>query len=109
MGMLKKIKIAFSLIILTVLASGGLLLFANYAANSIPSSSNITTHTYRIVATYPHDPSAFTEGLAFANGFLYEGTGLYGQSSLKVLRVDSVSSFSLSPKVGTSGIGFTSV
>lgn len=89
MGMLKKIKIAFSLIILTVLASGGLLLFANYAANSIPSSSNITTYTYRIVATYPHDPSAFTEGLAFANGFLYEGTGLYGQSSLRQVALEN--------------------
>ena len=38
---------------------------------------------YRIVNTYPHDPRAFTQGLVFADGVLYEGTGLRGQSSLK--------------------------
>ena len=38
---------------------------------------------YRIVNTYPHDPSAFTQGLVFADGVLYEGTGLRGQSSLR--------------------------
>lgn len=35
---------------------------------------------------YPHDPDAFTEGLAFDEGILYEGTGLYGRSALR--RVD---------------------
>ena len=38
---------------------------------------------YRIVNTYPHDPGAFTQGLGFADGVLYEGTGLRGQSSLR--------------------------
>jgi len=38
---------------------------------------------YRIVNTYPHDPRAFTQGLVFADGILYEGTGLRGQSSLR--------------------------
>jgi glutamine cyclotransferase len=38
---------------------------------------------YRIVNTYPHDPRAFTQGLVFADGALYEGTGLRGQSSLR--------------------------
>jgi len=40
-------------------------------------------YTCRIVNTYPHDPGAFTQGLVFHNGFLYEGTGQYGQSSLR--------------------------
>jgi glutamine cyclotransferase len=39
--------------------------------------------TYRIVNTYPHDLSAFTQGLVFADDFLYEGTGLRGHSSLR--------------------------
>lgn len=39
-----------------------------------------------IVAAYPHDPAAFTQGLAIADGMLYEGTGQYGGSSLR--RVD---------------------
>ena len=40
-------------------------------------------YTYRIVRTYPHDPGAFTQGLVFENGALFEGTGLYGRSSLR--------------------------
>jgi len=38
---------------------------------------------YEIVATYDHDPQAFTQGFCFADGMLYEGTGLYGQSTLR--------------------------
>ena len=34
----------------------------------------------RIIKTYPHDPHAFTQGLVFENGYLYEGTGRYGKS-----------------------------
>jgi len=43
-------------------------------------------YTVRIVRTYPHDPAAFTEGLVYTDGIFYEGTGLYGRSSLR--RVD---------------------
>ena len=39
-----------------------------------------------VVNSYPHDPGAFTQGLFFADGFLYEGTGRHGQSSLR--RID---------------------
>ncbi len=50
-----------------------------------PASSSAVTPFYlaRVVNTYPHDPSAFTEGLVFQDGFLYEGTGLYGRSALR--------------------------
>ncbi|GAB4338943.1 MAG: glutaminyl-peptide cyclotransferase [Desulfobulbaceae bacterium] len=41
---------------------------------------------YRVVASYPHDPDAFTQGLVISEGVLYEGTGLNGRSSLR--RVD---------------------
>ena len=41
---------------------------------------------YKIVATFPHDPTAFTQGLVFADGELYESTGLNGESTLR--RVD---------------------
>lgn len=41
---------------------------------------------YRIVNRYPHDPNGFTQGLVFVDGFLFEGTGLRGRSSLR--RVD---------------------
>lgn len=42
-----------------------------------------TTYSYQIVNTYPHDPEAFTQGLIYHQGSLYEGTGLYGYSSLR--------------------------
>ena len=44
------------------------------------------TFGYRVVGAYPHDSKAFTQGLLWDRGELLEGTGLYGQSSLR--RVD---------------------
>jgi glutamine cyclotransferase len=41
------------------------------------------TYGYRIVNRYPHDPNGFTQGLVFVDGFLFEGTGLRGRSSLR--------------------------
>lgn len=46
-------------------------------------SQVIPRYTYKIVTTYPHDRNAFTQGLVFHDGFLYESTGLYGHSSLR--------------------------
>jgi glutamine cyclotransferase len=39
---------------------------------------------YKVVATYPHSTSSYTEGFFYLNGFFYEGTGLQGQSQLLV-------------------------
>ena len=39
--------------------------------------------TLRYVATLPHDRSAFTQGLLWSDGYLYESTGQYGQSTLR--------------------------
>ena len=41
------------------------------------------TYGYRIVNTYPHDPRAFTQGLFYLNGNLYESTGQVGQSTIR--------------------------
>jgi glutamine cyclotransferase len=38
---------------------------------------------YDVIKVYPHDENAFTQGLVIENGVLYEGTGLYGNSSLR--------------------------
>jgi glutamine cyclotransferase len=40
--------------------------------------------TYQVVHTYPHDSQAFTQGLIFLDGHLYESTGLNGHSSLRM-------------------------
>ena len=44
---------------------------------------------YRIVDAYPHDPAAFTQGLVFHDGALYEGTGQYGASSLREVELET--------------------
>jgi glutamine cyclotransferase len=44
--------------------------------------------SYKVVHTYPHDRGAFTQGLVFYQGFLYEGTGLEGHSGIR--KVDLV-------------------
>jgi len=49
----------------------------------------IPVFRYEIVNRYPHDSNAFTQGLAFYDGFLYEGTGLQGRSSLRKVELES--------------------
>jgi len=44
---------------------------------------------YRIVHTYPHDRSAFTQGLEYRGGFLYEGTGLNGHSGIRKVELET--------------------
>lgn len=46
-------------------------------------------YTYRIVNTYPHDSLAYTQGLIFKDGFLYESTGRNGESSLRKVRLET--------------------
>ena len=53
-----------------------------YAAEAA-ATDRTPVYTYRIVRTYPHDRAAFTQGLIYADGALYEGTGQIGQSSLR--------------------------
>lgn len=52
-----------------------------------------TSHTplfdYKVVNTFPHDNQAFTQGLAFEKGVLYEGTGLYGKSELTMRKLQN--------------------
>jgi glutamine cyclotransferase len=45
--------------------------------------------TYQVVHTYPHDRHAYTQGLFFLDGHLYESTGLNGQSSLREEELES--------------------
>ena len=49
---------------------------SNSGSNASPKTTEkVAEYTYEIVKTYNHDTSAFTQGLVFYNGFLYEGTG----------------------------------
>ena len=44
-------------------------------------------YTYKIQHSYPHDPQAFTQGLIYLDGYLYESTGLNGRSSLRMVEL----------------------
>jgi glutamine cyclotransferase len=46
-------------------------------------------YSYEIVNIYPHDAKAFTEGLVFNDGVLYEGTGLCGASTLRKVELET--------------------
>ncbi|VAW75363.1 Glutamine cyclotransferase [hydrothermal vent metagenome] len=47
------------------------------------------THHFDIIARYPHDQDAFTQGLVMYRGELYESTGLRGRSSVRRLDLES--------------------
>jgi glutamine cyclotransferase len=55
----------------------------------LQASPKTPVYTYRIINTYPHDPQAFTQGLIYHNGFLYEGTGLRNHSSLRKIALET--------------------
>src|SRR6185369_2497128 len=49
----------------------------------------LPVYSYTVVRTYPHDPGAFTQGLQYVDGFLYEGTGLNGRSSIRKVKLET--------------------
>ena len=59
--------------------------------SSGPSSETpaAPTHRVQLVNTYPHDPTAFIQGLIVHNGSLLEGTGKYGQSRLRLVDIET--------------------
>jgi glutamine cyclotransferase len=46
-------------------------------------------YTYRVIKEYPHDPAAYTQGLQYVDGWIFEGTGNYGTSSLRRVELES--------------------
>jgi len=83
--MKKSLVIALLFIVAILVMSGSILVYLNSNKLQGPPSA-VTHYTYTIVNTYPHDTNAFTEGLVYSDGFLYESTGISGSSSLR--RVD---------------------
>lgn len=54
-----------------------------------PPRPPAAVYAYEVVREYPHDPGAFTQGLIYRYGFLYESTGLAGESSLRKVRLET--------------------
>ncbi len=53
------------------------------------SAQTVNVASYQIVHTYPHDPRAFTQGLLYVDGHLYESTGLNGRSSIRMVDLNT--------------------
>ncbi len=73
-------------VVLFVLVLGGGILFLISQRGKPNNSTIVQQYTYTVVNTYPHDHTAFTEGLVYDSSFLFESTGLFGDSTLR--RVD---------------------
>ena len=51
--------------------------------------ARVPVYGYQVVHVYPHDPRAFTQGLIYLDGVLYEGTGMKGQSSIRKVELQT--------------------
>lgn len=59
------------------------------ACGPASQAETVPDYTYQVVHSYPHDPNAFTEGLFYWNGFLYESTGLEAESSVRKVKLET--------------------
>lgn len=59
------------------------------ASNTTNKKDVLPVSTYEVVKKYPHDSKAFTQGLAFRDGFLYESTGNFGKSTLRKVELET--------------------
>ncbi|HEX3701794.1 MAG TPA: glutaminyl-peptide cyclotransferase [Vicinamibacterales bacterium] len=60
-----------------------------FAAWQAPAGAGLPVFGYTIQHIYPHDPKAFTQGLQYVDGVLYEGTGLNGHSSIRKVKLET--------------------
>jgi len=80
----------FKIFFIGLLILTGVFFIYDYSNLEPSTNSNvIPVYTYKVVNTYPHDRSAFTEGLVFEDGVLYEGTGLHGYSNLRRVKLET--------------------
>jgi glutamine cyclotransferase len=54
-----------------------------------PQASKAPQYGYTVVRSFPHDPKAYTQGLEYFDGFLYEGTGLKGSSAVRKVDIET--------------------
>ena len=73
---------ALGVAVVTIVSTGS-------AASPNAQRGGTPTYTYRVVRSYPHDRQAYTQGLVFHEGVLYEGTGLHGRSSIRKVKVET--------------------
>ena len=76
-------------------------------ALTVMQSTTTPISGYEVINVYPHDPKAFCQGLVFDDGRLYEGTGLYRESTLREVELQTgkvLRAVDLSPRLFGEGI-----
>ena len=95
---MKSKRIGIIVIGLLVLATSAVIVFKRFrsapAAPPPPAAVRETqavgrVYGYEVVREYPHDTDAFTQGLIYLDGFLYESTGITRRSSLRKVRLET--------------------
>jgi glutaminyl-peptide cyclotransferase len=66
-----------------------MLIAAGVVAGQSPTGDTLPIAGYQVVRVYPHDSNAFTQGLQYVDGVLYEGTGLNGRSSIRRVKLET--------------------
>jgi glutamine cyclotransferase len=92
--MKRKQSITAAILAVFLIAAPVCLLPGLVRAEAWPSSTGrkqvaLPVYGYRVVNVYPHDRQAFTQGLIWCDGFIYEGTGLHGASNLRKVRLET--------------------
>lgn len=77
------------LTVITLVLSVGFYFQQHNGFNQILAQEQIQSCGYDVVQTYPHDANAFTQGLIYDQGELYESTGLRGKSSLRRVELET--------------------
>jgi glutamine cyclotransferase len=84
---MKNWKIVTATLTIAILVLGTALYLS---LNKIPAANNTPlNYGFEVVRTFHHDTGAFTEGLVFADGVLYEGTGIPGESELRKVDLET--------------------
>lgn len=73
--------------VIVVFLAGCVVVVPSLSQDTRPARS--PEYTFKILREFPHDVTAFTQGLAYRGGFLYEGTGLKGRSSVRKVRLET--------------------
>ncbi len=83
-------RIVLGFVVAVIFAFGIFLLVQQQTVQPGTFSQGLTPNmTYEVVNTFPHDPQAFTQGLIYQDGYLYESTGIFGESSLRKVELQS--------------------
>lgn len=80
---------------------------AGQHAEAATTTETIPTYSYKIKNTWPHDRRAYTQGLIFLDGILWESTGQYGSSSLRKVELKTgkvLKQISVPPKYFAEGM-----